>query len=450
MNLSISAAIKNADDRKIMWFLFSGTLLMRVSYAIIYYFTHEPPATNAYYEIALLILDQHSLFYETGSPYYESVGPLLPWINALTMMITGKNYLGLYMVTAFASSLVTVYTYKLLRLIFERDISLLAGSWSTFYLFYFYYTPAPGKDTWMAFFMVFLLYMILKLFRMKAFSYVGFAILTIMYVLSFHLDERYFVFSPFLFLYILISETEFFKRFRIIKASIFALLVIILMIPWTVRNYRTHGRIVLISTRTEVFTDRIFGYESRKHVLDDAIKTDGEYFIRDYQIDSVKNGLKTITDGGRKISTEMVQAMKDGNLPGPLTGIRASISRMVTMFEPLQLKGRYERTGYFYYKKSLKHNIATFLFYGVMFLFSIPGFYFMIRKDKHAAFLFLSVIMIYALVHALVIPYTNWRYRLPLDALFIIAGSCGMINTVRLFKGRISLQSTFQNNPIKK
>lgn len=446
MHLSISAAIKNAGERKIMWFLFSGTLLMRVSYAVIFYVTHDPPATNAYYEIALKILEQGKVFYDTGNPYYESAGPLLPWMNALTMLVAGKNYLGLYLVTAVASSLVTLYTYKLSRLIFEKGISILAGAWSAFYIFYFYYTPAPGKDIWMAFFMVFLLYMMLKLFRKKEFSYSGFAVLTIMYVLSFHLDERYFVFFPFLFLYILISETEFFKKFRIIKASLFALLVIILMIPWTVRNCRTHGRIVLISTRTEVFTDRIFGYEPGEHFLDDAIKTDGEYFIRDYQIDSVKNGLKTITDGGRKISSEMVQAIKDGNLPAPLTGIRASVSRLVTMFEPFQLKGRYERTGYFYYKKSLKHNVATFLFYGVMFLFSIPGFYFMYKKDKHTALLFISVIIIYALIHALAIPYTNWRYRLPLDALFIITGSCGIINTAKLLECGFSFKNTFQKN----
>jgi 4-amino-4-deoxy-L-arabinose transferase-like glycosyltransferase len=419
----------SVSDRKIILFLFSVTLLMRVLYAIAFYFTNPQPVTNAYYEIALKILDQGRIFYETGNPYYESAGPLLPWINALTMMVAGRNYLGLYLVTALVSSLITMYTYKLARIVFDKSISFFIGAWSAFYLFYFYFTPAPGKDMWMAFFMVFLLYKMVMLFRLKEFSYRDFFLFTLMFVFSFHLDERFFVFSPFIFLYILIYETEFFSRFRTGKALIFAGLILVLMVPWTIRNYNVHNKIVIISTRTEAFTDRLFGYEPGEHIMDNFTDIHGAYYISEDQTDSVIKGLKTTTDGGRRIAPEMVTAMRNGNLPRPLTGIKAAMSRLVTMFEPIQLKGRFERTGYFYYKKSWRHNIATFFFYGVLFIFSLPGFYFIYKKDRNAAALFISVIIIYGMIHALAIPYTNWRYRLPLDAIFIIAGCSGMAQT---------------------
>jgi len=217
---------------------------------------------------------------------------------------------------------------------------------------------------------------------------------------------------------------------------LFLLLVILLMIPWTIRNYVEHGKIVLLSTRTEIFTDKIFGYESRTHFMDVNNDISGTFYIHDYQIDSVISGDKKITDGGWKISEDQVKAMKRGELPGPLTGINAFISRIVTMFEPFQIKGRYERTGYFYYKKSPRHNLATFLFYGLLFFFSFPGFYLLYRKDNKVFYIFLSVIVIYTLVHALTIPYTNWRYRLPLDFIFIITGCSGIVTCLNYGRKR--------------
>ncbi len=410
---------------------------MRVIYSVIYYYSHEIPDTNLYYELAQEIIAQGRILYDTSHPYYEFPGPVIPWINALTMLVFGVNYLGLYLVTSLASAFITYYTYKTARLILDARTSLFAGIWSALYLFYFYYTPTPGKDIWMAFFMIYLIYMLLKLFILDKFRYPGFIWFTTMFVISFHLDERFFVFTPFIFLFILYHDTRSFSRLRIERSLIFACLVILLMVPWTIRNYHKHDKIVILSTRTEVFTDKLFGYESRGHMMDKFNDIYGAFYIHDYQIDSVIRGEKTVTDGGRTISKAQVEAMKRGELPRPLTGIRAVLSRLATMFEPFQVKGRYERTGYFYYKKSLRHNLATFLFYGILFFFSFPGFYQLFKKNKPVFYVLISTIIIYAMVHALTIPYTNWRYRLPLDAVFIMMGCYGMVIIYNQIKVKI-------------
>ncbi|MBN2863672.1 MAG: glycosyltransferase family 39 protein [Bacteroidales bacterium] len=427
---------ENFSDRELTVFLLLTALVLRVIYAIVYFCTTPSPVTNAYYEIAVQILDQGRILYDTDSPYYESVGPLLPWINAFTMLVTGRNYLGLYIVTALISSLVTVYTYKLARLFTDKKVALFIGIWSAFYLFYFYFTPTPGKDIWMSFFLIFLIYNLIVLFRFGSFSWTRFLTFTFLFVLSFHLDERFIVFTPFIFLYILYYEISSSGKFRVGEALIFAILVIVLMIPWTIRNYNKHNKIVLLSTRTESFTDKILGYEPGEHIIDRYTDIHGVYYLHDYQIDSVINGLKTTTDEGVKITPGMIKALIKGKRPAPLTGMKAAGSRLVTMFEPFQIRGRFERTGYFYYKKSFRHNIATFLFYGILFIFSFPGFYFLYKRDRHTATLFISVIIIYALIHALAIPYTNWRYRLPLDSLFIIAGCSGMAQIWSIIRNR--------------
>jgi hypothetical protein len=172
------------------------------------------------------------------------------------------------------------------------------------------------------------------------------------------------------------------------------------------------------------------------HPLDTFNNIYGAFYIHDYQVDSVISGNKKITDGGWKISSAQIEAMKRGELPHPLTGVNAIRSRITTMLEPFQIKGRYERTGYFYYKKSTRHNIATGLFYGVMFFFSFPGFYHLFKLNKKVFYLLIAPILIYTLIHALTIPYTNWRYRLPLDSIFIIAGCTGIITVLNYFKKR--------------
>ncbi len=431
----IKHSIVSVSDNQMASYLFFITLFSRIVYALIFYFTHPIPSTNAYYEIANIILEQKKFFYYTGSPYYESAGPFLPMLNALTMLIFGKNYLGLYLVTALASALVTFFTYKTARFFLDKPLSVVIGLWSAFYFFYFYFTPSPGKDTWMAFFMIFLVHELIVLFINRDFKWWRYLLFIFMFTCSFHLDERFFIFSPFLFFLILYYENKGFKKFQWRKSVTLVLFTMLLMVPWTIRNYHKHGKVVILSTRTEKFTDPIFGYESRGHMLDKYNDVFGFYYLKENQIDSVAAGLKTHTDMGYKIPPTMVEAIRKGNRPRLLTGIRAAGIRLLAMFEPFQIKGRFEKNGYYYYKKSLRNNLATFLFYGVLFFFSIHGFYYLHKINRKVFYLMFAIIIIYALIHAITIPYTNWRYRLPLDAFFIIVGWVGAMELFnRVFK----------------
>lgn len=434
--------IEKIPDGKLGLYFFVITLILRVLYSLFAYFFQSLPETNLYYELAQDIIDQGKILYDTSHPYYEFPGPGIIWINALTMLLFGKNYLGLYLVTSIVSALITLYTFKLSRLIVDKTTAFIIGLWSTFYIFNFFYTPTPGKDIWMAFFMVYLLYLFCQLFIENGFSFPKLILFTTVYTFSFHLDERFFVFAPLIGLYMIYWETKGFKKFAIVKTISFGLLMILLMIPWTIRNYQKHDKIVILSTRTEAFIDPIFGYEPRGHMMDEFNDIYGAYYIHDYQIDSVIAGLKTKTDMGRNIDKAMVEAMKRGEMPEPLTGIKAMWVRTISMLEPFQLKGRYERSGYFYYKKSIRHNAVTFISYGFLFIFSFYGFFLLYQKNKLYFYLFATVILVYVLLHALTIPYTNWRYRLPLDSIFMIVGWLGIMNIYKMTLNRLKTNNT--------
>ena len=46
--------------------------------------------TNLYYELAQEIIQQGKIFYDKVNSYYEISGPVIPWLNALTMLVFGS------------------------------------------------------------------------------------------------------------------------------------------------------------------------------------------------------------------------------------------------------------------------------------------------------------------------------------------------------------------------
>lgn len=424
------------SEQKLVILLFVMALVIRLGVSLNAYVnirSDDPELfNNLYYLMALDIVEQGKIFYETDDAYKDVVGPVMPWIIALSIFLFGNNWLGIFFITSLASALIVLFIVKLCLLLFERSVAILAGIWSAFSPLYLLFVPSAGKDLWMAFFLIFMLYYLIKMFGFTQYSLTRFIVFTVAFVVSIHLDERYVMFAPIFFFYILYSETDSFRIPAFSKTGLFTLLVILLMLPWAIRNYNKYDRIVLLTTRTERITDKLFGHEPRENVLDHAYGTD-LYYIHDYQIDSVLRGLKTRTDGGFRIPEGQRKAMESGDMPKHFDKFEAFWSRFKTMYKPFQIGGVWERTGYYFYEKSLAHNLSSALFYGIMLIFSFPGFYWLFNQNRQVFYLFISVILVYSAIHLLTIPYTVWRYRLPLDSIFIVTGSYGLISVLKRF-----------------
>ena len=427
--------LEDVSENKLGLVLLAVSFILRFSYSLFIYFINvtEHFTDDIFYRnLARAVYNSGKIFYDVSliDPRYDWLGPGLPWINALTIAIFGGNWLGFFFISSIASALITFFTYKTALLITNKNSALLAGLWSSVYFYYLMFSAGCGKDIWMSLFLIVTVFLLLKLFnpiKPTKFSYFLYLIFTFVFVYSYHLDERFIVFSPIFFLYILLKETGNFK-IRVYKKTItFILILLLFMLPWLIHNYIKYNKVIILTNRTEHITDKLLGYEKKEYELENAIDRYDKYIIKDCQIDSFLTGLKTETDGGFVISEKQIQAMVAGKIPRPLTHSEKVWSRFRIFIRPFQIGGDYRVNGYCYQRKSFRNNIVSFLFYGIMLFFSIPGFFFLNQSNKEVFYLFISIIVIYTLSHSFLVPFTVWRYRLPLDSIFIITGSIGIV-----------------------
>ncbi|ALO15764.1 hypothetical protein L21SP5_02131 [Salinivirga cyanobacteriivorans] len=433
--------IKSASDATLGWFIFGLALVLRAAYAIFAYSQNVMANfadDNLYFEIGKKVAGQGQIFYETADWRYDIIGPFLPWVNGLTIGVFGDSWLPVFLVTAVVSAAISLLIYRTTLFIAGRKPALLAGLWSVFYVFYLRYVPTAGKDLWMAFLLLIIVYYLIKTYNERLGKMRKTIFMTIVFAASMHLDERFIVFGPLILFYLIYMEiiSHKTKRWRI--PGTFVLLSILLLIPWNLRNYKKFEKPVILTTRTERITDKILGIEHKKRPFEWLYDSANIYQIKPDHYDSIVSGLKTHTDGGYRISPKQRKAMAKGHLPEQMSTLESVWMRLKILLRPFQWGGEYQKKGFFYVEYSSRHNWASFLFYGLMLFASFPGFWWLFRKKREAFYLLAGVIGVYVLAHALAVPWTTERYRLPIAAFFIIAGGIGMGWLLEQIKWRIS------------
>ena len=351
--------------------------------------------------------------------------PGYPLFIALVYLIFGiNNFLAVYIFQSIVSVLTCLYIYKFSKKIFYEKAALLALIWSGFYIFYLKYVRELLRETWIFFLFIAFLYYLYLFLTEEINKTRNVWLSSLFYFLLIHLDPRYLFYLPFLFLLFIIYQS-FWEGVR--KYLTFLGLSILLLIPWTIRNYIAYDGFVLINTRTIDLRES----DKQNPVMNDRINNVLNFGIIDYALindnypteeerELIKKGLNP-----NNRSQEEIRAVKNDIYPSS-TFIARKWYNFIHLWTPFDFGLSYRPLpdARFSGSWSARHNVSSIICYGFLLPFFIFAVYTLARKKNRVWYFLTFPLIIQTLLHA--IQWGKTRYRIPIDAFIIILGTYGI------------------------
>ncbi len=393
----------------------------------------------SYDGLARRVVDGYGFSYAEGHwPATRAGEPTAHWSFLYTLYLAaiyklfGEYPLIARLIQAFITGILqTFFIWRISTRLFSRTVGLIAATLSTFYIYFFYYAGALMTET---FYIVGILWTFDVTLRIVApyqkgstdqrntdwrqWLELGLAIgITILF------RQVFLLFLPFLFLWLWWNVRDTGKEtweqrvhWSALKGLLGVVLVLTLMIvPWTIRNYHVFGTFVLLNTNAG------FAFYWGNHPIH------GTKFIplldQSYQ-DLIPPNLLALNEG-RLDQTLLREGIKIV-LNDPVRYFLLSVSRIeeYIKFWPSRDSG-------------LVSNISRVGSFGILLPFMIYGLWASLSQFRKPIYpgqranllLFFLFIVIYTAIHLL--TWTLIRYRLPVDAILIIFSSLSFEILVR-------------------
>jgi hypothetical protein len=362
------------------------------------------------------------------------VAPIYPLILSGLLSIFGYNFLVIFFINSIVASFTPILIYLLARELFNRKIAFIALILSSLYYFYIVFVPHLLKEIWIYNFIVLSFYFFFRVVKnSNRNDWKQVFLLSFSLSLTFHTDERYLMFAPIFAISILLWKIYAFKR-NLIKSAIFTTFIVLMMIPWTIRNYFAYDKFILLTNRSEFLTDKlIYPNEVKKYSANSNIKVQilkDNYELTSLQIDSVKkHGTLVVKPNGTAISREEANAIITGKSPFPPNNELLRVTKgLIEFWSPVHFISTYRYWGYdFYPKWSLAKNALYFLSYGTVLILSFIGIFFLFKIKKwNLLIFFLTILIAQTAFHYYIFDNLLMRYRTPVDFILIIIGSYGL------------------------
>ncbi|MGD8779526.1 MAG: glycosyltransferase family 39 protein [Ignavibacteria bacterium] len=345
------------------------------------------------------------------------VAPGIPLIVAASKLLFGDGIFPTVILNIILTSLAVFVLYYIGSWLFNWQVGLLLALWVAVYYEAIKFSMFTHKEAVIFFIFPFTILFLLKSLD-KEFSLKYIFLSALSFNLLIHVDERFVV-------YLLIFPLVYFINHNSLKiinktkpCFAWVTLVLLMMIPWTIRNYYVFDQVVILSPRTTVFTAKIWG-----KVLDDAHFT-GELSkdkIRDYVIRKAEKYEKEY-----------------GLHPRIFGKTEARIKAFFNYWQPTYFDPHLTTTGYRIVHWSTRMNIASIFYYGIYLPFYIIGILLLIRRKHYIALFLAAIPVLHSLLHAYMI-WTVWRYRSPMDFIVAMIGIWTIIEIYKFVKKKITL-----------
>jgi len=385
-----------------------------------------------YITYAETILDKGLTFTEIAESKAWSIHPIgigFPLLLAGFFSVFGGNYLLFIIFNAFISALIPLLIYHLGKEVFNTKVGLYAAIWALFYIFFYRYVSHILKTYLITTLFISTLLVYIKSLKSKETSIKYDIILSILYSYLIHVDERYFFYFPFILIgYFIIGERNIQSRFK--KSITTFSIIILLMIPWSIRNYLVFDRPVILTTRTAYYTDKILGYEDKKHYLSTSIYS---LKIEPSLVDSINKGYN-IDSIPPQVHQNIRKGIKENLNPHNYSIFERWYKHSLAFFRPARFKPLFIGKGFgLQGASSLRWNLLNLLCYGILLPTFIYGGILIIKNTDQYMILLLSLVLLQLLLHLLFIPYITQRYRIPIDPIIILISFYGFYHIISKF-----------------
>lgn len=231
--------------RKFIVYLFLIGLALRII-AVFYVKNYYKPRDYEYGEIARNIVNgngfSRSVFSEEGTYLTSSHAPVYPYFLAFFYKFGNKPFVFIIIqiIQAIISAITIVIIYGIAGIIFNRKVANISAVGFTFYPLLIYYSTKLVPTTFSIFFLSLSIFLIMKsrksvLLSVSCGTILGLSILC---------DPiKFMVILPLIIWYIFI------KKYELREPVIILSIAVLILIPWTVRNYIVHHHFVPVTSQ---------------------------------------------------------------------------------------------------------------------------------------------------------------------------------------------------------
>ena len=411
---------------KLVLIFFIISLVLKLGYGVVIYKTETTKSFSDdwdYISYANQIIGQGIWVLDISKLSLDMIAPGFPLILAILFSIFGENYLVIIILNAILGACITPLIYYAGKNIFNEKVGLFASFWTIPYFLYYRWVPRVLKEMWIFLLFPLIIYLVFLEAKKKK-PTLRILLLSLLFAFFIHLDERFFVYFPFIAIIFPILNWQN-LRAALMKSLIFLILVLILMVPWTIRNYKVYNRIVILTTRSEFALNLSHENQGIKKILE-------KHYLTKEQIDSIAKGLETYNRHPVEI-----ERIKKGIIPKQYTKWEKWYNEFLEFWRPCRFTPGYVGNGFRFQLRSLPYNLALIFSYGILLPFFFAGIYLIFKTKNIKGIIIFGIIIIHTFIHVFFF-LVRYRYRVPIDIYIIILASCGFLwiydklNTKRL------------------
>ncbi len=340
------------------------------------------------------------------------VAPVIPIIVSFWYLIFGSAITPMIIYNVVIGALSVPVYYSLGKEVFNKHVGWLMAIWGVFCFETFQYYARILKEPTL-FFLLPLTLLFLYRSVNREFEWKNILIAALAFILLIHTDERFVFYLPLFLLFFFFPN----NAFSVKKAKPMILwggLVLLLMMPWTIRNYAVYDQLVVLTPRTTAFTSKIWGDNIQD--MDFA----GESRI----------------DRSARIIEERKTEYKEqfGREPRPFSPNEARVRAFLYFWQPTLFSVTYISYGHRSQGPwTLPRNLISLAFLGAFIPFYFLGLGLLVKRKMYFGLLFALIPLLHSLLHAYMV-WTLPRYRQPVLFIIAMVGIWSAIEVYRFIK----------------